>query len=69
MYIPRALAILGEQEDAIRAWAEGWQQVPLHLLLPWASQMLSLLDAPEGAVLLPTLQVTNSPHSQHTFRA
>ena len=49
---------MGEAQGARQAWSGAWQHVPLHLLLPWAPQMLSLLDAEEGNSLLPTLEVT-----------
>ena len=32
--------------------------MPLHVLLPWGAQMLSLLDGMAGDALLPTLKVT-----------
>ena len=35
--------------------------MPLHVLLPWGAQMLSLLDGAAGDALLPTLKVTPSP--------
>lgn len=57
LYVPHALTLLRGDESAQQAWLEGWVAVPLPALLPWASQMLSFLDAEEGAVLLPTLKV------------
>ena len=32
--------------------------MPLHVLLPWGAQMLSLMDGVAGDALLPTLKVT-----------
>ena len=51
------LSILGSDEAAQWQFAEGWPTVPLHMLLPWSAQMLSLLDGPQGDALLPLLQV------------
>jgi hypothetical protein len=48
---------MGASGAARAAWAAHWKEAPLASLLPWAAQMLSLLDAAEGAPLLPTLQV------------
>ena len=48
---------MGDSAAAREAWNQNWQGAPLNALLPWAAQMLSLLDAPEGEALLPALQV------------
>ena len=57
LYVPRILSVLGSSQDAQQCFAEVWSRVALHVLLPWAAQMLSLLEAPQGAALLPALQV------------
>jgi len=58
LLVPRALALLGGADPAPRSeWAAGWPRVPLHAFLPWAAQMLSLLDSAAGEALLPTLAV------------
>ena len=38
------------------AFSRGWRRVPLRALLPWLSQMLSRLGAPEGAALVAPLE-------------
>ena len=48
---------MGDSAAAREAWSQNWRQAPLNALLPWAAQMLSLLDAPEAEALLPALQV------------
>lgn len=48
---------MGESAEARQEWQSGWQGVPNQALLPWAAQMLSLLNLSEGEVLLPTLKV------------
>lgn len=58
LYVPRLLSVLGSNEAARQSFGEGWGRVPLRLLLPWVAQMLSLLDAPQGEALLPSLQVS-----------
>ena len=59
--MPRALALLGRADEAPRgAWAAGWERVPLHALLPWGAQMLSLLEGAAGDALLPTLQARSA---------
>lgn len=65
--MPRVLALLGSHDSACAAWAGSWQKVPVHLLLPWGPQMLSLLDAAEGAALLPVLKARTPAH--HTALA
>lgn len=57
LYVPRILSVLGSSKDARQCFIEVWSSVPLHVLLPWAAQMLSLLDAPQGTALLAALQV------------
>lgn len=57
LFVPRVLAVMGESEGARAEWQAGWEGVPSQALLPWAAQMLSLLDLPEGAALLATLKV------------
>ena len=51
------LSVLGTDEAARQQFGEGWTRVPLHMLLPWSAQMLSLLDGAQGETLLPLLQV------------
>ena len=51
------LSVLGTDEGARQHFGEGWTRVPLHMLLPWSAQMLSLLDGAQGETLLPLLQV------------
>ena len=59
LLVPRALGLLAGSHQAPRdEWAAGWERVPLHVLLPWGAQMLSLLDGVAGDALLPTLKVT-----------
>lgn len=59
LLVPRALGLLAGSPQAPRdEWAAGWGRVPLHVLLPWGAQMLSLLDGLAGDALLPTLKVT-----------
>ena len=65
LFVPRALAMLGASEAARAEWGTHWREAPLNALLPWAAQMLSLLDAPEGAPLLPTLQVPCAAAGMH----
>lgn len=55
------LSVLGTDAAAQGQFAEGWTKVPLHMLLPWAAQMLSLLDGHQGEALLPLLQVCCIP--------
>lgn len=57
LVVPRALTVMEGSKPAQKAWHGAWSGAPLHALLPWAAQMLSLLDSPEGAALLPTLKV------------
>ena len=57
LYVPRILSVLGSSKEARQCFTEVWNSVPLHVLLPWAAQMLSLLDAPQGEALLPAIQV------------
>ena len=45
-------------QSARTAFAKGWEGVPLRFMLPWAAQMLTLLDADGGEVLLPVLMVS-----------
>lgn len=59
LLVPRALGLLAGSPQAPRdEWAAGWERVPLHVLLPWGAQMLSLLDGMAGDALLPTLKVS-----------
>jgi hypothetical protein len=66
IHIPTVLAALPEQHDeasagrsssssssaaACAAFAAGWGAVPLHVFLPWASQLLARLRDAEGQVL------------------
>ena len=55
--VPRALTVMEGSQSARQAWAESWGSASLHVLLPWAAQMLSLLGSPQGAALLPSLKV------------
>jgi hypothetical protein len=57
LMVPRALTVMEGSQSARQAWAESWGSAPLHVLLPWAAQMLSLLGSPQGAALLPSLKV------------
>ena len=57
LMVPRALTVMEGSESARQAWAESWGSASLHVLLPWAAQMLSLLGSPQGAALLPSLKV------------
>ena len=64
LLVPVVMETMHKSEAARQAWASNWQGLPIHLLLPWAAQMLSLLDAPEGASFVPALQVRPFPHAQ-----
>ena len=66
LYLPRAIALLSGNPGAQAAWSAGIAAVPSRLLLPWAAQMLSLLDCEEGQVLLPPLQVPFSVPDKDT---
>lgn len=57
LFVSRLLSVLGSDEAARQQVAKGWSKVPLHMLLPWSAQMLSLLEGPQGEALLPLLQV------------
>lgn len=46
----------GSSAAACDAFASGWQSVPVHVFLPWASQLLARLGSVEGAVLVGTLE-------------
>ena len=61
LMIPRALTVLESSKSAQQAWLGAWGDIPLHVLLPWAAQMLSLLGSSEGAALLPALKVSTGP--------
>ena len=62
LLVPRILTVLtgsgSAAESARTAFAKGWEGVPLRFMLPWAAQMLTLLDADGGQVLLPALMVS-----------
>ena len=62
LLVPRILTVLTGSgpaaESAGDAFAKGWEGVPLRFMLPWAAQMLTLLDADSGEVLLPALMVS-----------
>ena len=58
LMVPRALTVLESSKSAQQAWLGAWDSTPLHGLLPWAAQMLSLLGSSEGAALLPALKVS-----------
>lgn len=57
LYVPRLLSVMASCQPARHCFSQVWSSVALHVLLPWAAQMLSLLDAPQGEALLPPLQV------------
>ena len=67
LMVPRALKVLESSNSAQQAWLGAWGSTPLHVLLPWAAQMLSLLGSPEGAALLPVLKVSTEPKFHHCF--
>lgn len=62
LLVPRILTVLTGSGYAAKpartAFARGWEGVPLRFMLPWAAQMLTLLDADGGEVLLPALMVS-----------
>ena len=58
LMVPRALTVLESSKSAQQAWLGAWGSISLHVLLPWAAQMLSLLGSSEGAALLPALKVS-----------
>ena len=70
LFVPRLLLVLGSSDTARQRFSQEWSKVPHHVLLPWAAQMLSLLDAVQGEVLLPALQVGPSqlPNSCYSSR-
>jgi hypothetical protein len=55
--VPQALAVMEGSQAARQAWAVSWDSASLHVLLPWAAQMLSLLGSPQGSALVPSLKV------------
>ena len=57
LLVPAAMEIMHQSTAAQQAWTSHWQGIPLHLLLPWAAQMLSLLDEQEGRSFVPALKV------------
>ena len=65
--VPRALTVLEGREAAQQAWSTAWHSAPLHLLLPWAAQMLSLLGSAEGAALLPALKALSEGYKQRLY--
>jgi hypothetical protein len=75
IHIPTVLAALPEQHNeasagrsssssssaaACAAFAAGWGAVPLHVFLPWASQLLARLGDAEGQVLQQPLEALAS---------
>ncbi len=62
--VPRALTVLEGRKPGQQAWSTAWPSAPLHVLLPWAAQMLSLLGSPEGPALLPTLKALAKAYKQ-----
>ncbi|KAK9829312.1 hypothetical protein WJX72_005143 [[Myrmecia] bisecta] len=67
LYVPRLLALMADSPMARQAWEAGWQGLALHVLLPWAAQMLSLLDTSQGSVLLPALKALAAAHPQRLY--
>ncbi|KAK9796984.1 hypothetical protein WJX73_006710 [Symbiochloris irregularis] len=67
LHVPRALALLNEDAGARDSWLKNWKHVPLHLLLPWGAQMLSLLDADEGPCLIPALQALAASYQARLY--
>lgn len=57
LLVPAAMEVMHQSTAAQQAWTSSWQGIPMHLLLPWAAQMLSLLDQPEGQSFVPALKV------------
>jgi DNA-dependent protein kinase catalytic subunit len=45
LHVPLALSLLRASGEAAAAFRAGWPAAPLHALLPWAPQMLSMLVA------------------------
>jgi hypothetical protein len=68
IHIPTVLAVLPEQQlgtpnssaAACAAFAAGWGAVPLHVFLPWTSQLLARLGDVEGEVLQQPLEALAS---------
>jgi hypothetical protein len=60
LYVPRALAVLAIGEEPRTAWRDGWEGVAPHMFLPWAAQMLSLLESAEGDAIVPCLEVAHT---------
>ncbi|KAK9867398.1 hypothetical protein WJX84_001490 [Apatococcus fuscideae] len=67
LLVPVVMDTMHNSEGARRAWEGMWQNVPLHLLLPWAAQMLSLMDQREGASYVSALQAMAEKHKQAMF--
>ena len=65
--VPRALTVLEGRKPAQQAWIAAWHSAPLHVLLPWAAQMLSLLGSPEGPALLPALKALAKAYKQRLY--
>ncbi|KAK9813338.1 hypothetical protein WJX73_001242 [Symbiochloris irregularis] len=67
LYVPRVLALLHDHAAARNIWLRDWQSAPLHLLLPWAAQMLSLVEAAEGPCLMPALQALAASYQSRLY--
>ncbi|KAK9839902.1 hypothetical protein WJX74_000152 [Apatococcus lobatus] len=67
LLIPVLMEAMHKSKAARQAWECHWQGVPIHLLLPWAAQMLSLLDQPEGSSFLPTLKAIAGSYKQALY--
>ena len=60
--MPRVLTVMANSESARAEFAGGWRSVPPKALLPWAAQMMSLLDTPQGPTLIPPLEASSISH-------
>ncbi|KAL3131372.1 hypothetical protein ABBQ38_007687 [Trebouxia sp. C0009 RCD-2024] len=67
LYVPRLLSVMASCQPARHCFSQVWSSVALHVLLPWAAQMLSLLDAPQGEALLPPLQALAKQFPQQLY--
>lgn len=55
LHLPRLLVLLGQYPACQEAWAKAAPRVPTWMFLPWAAQIMSLMERPEGEALVATL--------------
>jgi hypothetical protein len=54
--LPRVLALLGLENSTHAVFEAGLESVPSWVFIAWVSQILSVMEQPEGAVLAPVLE-------------